>query len=298
LTTLNIMMMKIAFVFIAALATVAYAQTPPCSVIDINNDINCDIFCVIGNGADNGTYTNGVCDCTTNGTTITACDNSSPRTYILAVLATQAPAQCQTLYNNVLSDDLLACFFNQTALNVLQSYGAYDTIFYPSTCDNTCANLVFGAATAFNADANGVMCSDALAVVSNNDDTPFNVTQINTIRAEADLMCATGGMGYCGDFRQALFLVDQLNSNISSTQCMTINNRGNCLGNHFAFLSSNYGVNTTSLLYKLNLSCGYFGIDVTAASSGTEAPADFSNGSFVAGSFFAVVAAALVAFFF
>jgi len=293
--------MKIALVLVIALATVSYAQipTPPCAFLQISNAAQCDSTCS-SNGASASSFSSGDCVCTIEGSSVPVCYNVSPTTYLIALLDQLAPQECQSLFRSVFNDDLLNCFFEPNALSALEGFGNFSEPFDPTICDNRCVGRAFGAANTFTMNTNGITCSSALAILSDDDSTPFNVTELEAVRAQANLVCAEGGMGYCGDLGQIITTFLEGNGNITAAECMTINNRGKCLGNVEAYFNMGVvrGVNGTQLVSMLGDACAAESVDISAASTGTEAPADVSSGSFVASAFFAIVATALIALLF
>eukprot|EP00055_Hartaetosiga_balthica_P011806 m.55130 g.55130 ORF g.55130 m.55130 type:complete len:301 (+) comp7742_c0_seq1:178-1080(+) len=299
------MMMKIAFFLVATFATITLAQMqqqqqrPPCRFLGVTEASDCNKICNHMSGS-SPSFSDSVCTCMVQGSTVTLCNNDRPAPYLLHILDQLAPAQCQPVYREVLHDDVLDCFLHPMGLSHLKDFGNFSAPFDPLMCQNRCVALAFRAASIFASHSNGMMCADTLSVVSdNNDTTPFNVSEIESVRERANLVCAEGGMGHCGDLGPIIHhAIDS--GNITAAQCMTINNRGKCLGNIKAFFNRRGShENGTEIVAFLNKACSAKNIDITpAASTGTEPPADISSGSFVTGSLFAIAAATLIALLF
>eukprot|EP00056_Hartaetosiga_gracilis_P005750 m.88491 g.88491 ORF g.88491 m.88491 type:complete len:285 (-) comp12268_c1_seq1:2648-3502(-) len=278
------------FTIIAAIvATVAAVPTAPCALIDVGNSDACDAICTLSGST--GSFSASGPSCSCDGTTICSGTDYAPYALYLLENAAGASQECLDLIGDAISNTLIGCFIDGGA-NMVANVSDVE-YFNSQSCDDSCVGSVFSAArTLFSGDL-GATCSVYLQA--------FNVDfeDIYSGLPFAEVFCAEGGMGYCGDIGQFVFDFFENGTPLTANNCNAINNYGKCLGNYRAFATEQ--LNSTvadQITAGIEASCNMQGVDVTSASSGTEAPADVSSGSLIFGSFFALLAAALVSLLF
>eukprot|EP00056_Hartaetosiga_gracilis_P018493 m.10991 g.10991 ORF g.10991 m.10991 type:complete len:304 (-) comp6789_c0_seq2:653-1564(-) len=271
----------------------------PCRYYGVNSVDSCQEVCTSFYQASSSSYSNGKCDCMTFGQTATACDDSSNFLELFYQSIGVAYPSCEGFFRSVYTEEVLTCAFsaalnpNGTFGNIISPSAGFDQ----SVCMNRCVNVLFGTINRIQT-SQGMMCLNVLSGDDDfgDDDGGFiDVMDFDDSRAMLNLYCTEGGDGYCGDLAEPLLIFNATGS-ATLDACNTAAELGKCLGNFRAHLME-LGESPAVVDEFVTMCQNDNGVDLTAASSGTEAPADISSGSLVAGSFVAIVVAAFVTLF-
>eukprot|EP00056_Hartaetosiga_gracilis_P006079 m.92841 g.92841 ORF g.92841 m.92841 type:complete len:503 (+) comp12371_c1_seq2:72-1580(+) len=108
-----------------------------------------------------------------------------------------------------------------------------------------------------------------------------------------NLYCTEGGNGNCGELSSVFRAINS--TSVTAGDCTLINERGFCLGSFRAHLNERLAGSGDMFASDVVSACSAVNVDVTSASTGTEAPGTLSGGFFVASSVVGVAIASLVA---